>query len=183
MDDTAFGTRNKRGDWKPDRLIEYPPVLVWPPRPIGFVKWLIGYPGYILPWNLVYAILAVAIWRYATPSLETMRSFAPGWVAFLLLRNLVLILVFFGGMHLWLYTWKRQGTQFKYNGRWQDGNGGAFLFRDQTKDNMIWSLGSGLPIWTAYEAVTLWAYANGYIPHLDWEQHPVYFIALLLFAA
>lgn len=181
MDDTAFGTRNKRGDWKPDRLIEYPPVLVWPPRPIGFVKWLIGYPGYILPWNLVYAILAVAIWRYATPSLETMRSFAPGWVAFLLLRNLVLILVFFGGMHLWLYTWKRQGTQFKYNGRWQDGNGGAFLFRDQTKDNMIWSLGSGLPIWTAYEAVTLWAYANGYIPHLDWEQHPVYFIALLLF--
>jgi sterol desaturase/sphingolipid hydroxylase (fatty acid hydroxylase superfamily) len=180
MNDTAYGTRNKRGDWKPIKLIEYPPVFVWPVNPRGFVKWLFGYPGYILPWNLVYAILAVLLWRYATPPLETMRSFAPGWIAFLLARNAALVVLFFGGLHLHLYMRKAQGTQFKYNGKWLDTNNAAFLFRNQTIDNLIWSLGSGLVIWTAYETVTLWACANGYIPLVSWEQHPVYCIALLL---
>ena len=36
-------------------------------------------------------------------------------------------------------------------------------------------------VWTAYEVVTLWAFANGYIPLLNWEEHPVYFV--LLFCA
>lgn len=180
MNDTAYGTRNKRGDWKPTKLIEYPPVFVWPINPRGFITWLFGYPGYILPWNLVYAILAVLLWRYATPPLETMRSFAPGWIAFLLARNGALVVLFFGGLHLHLYMRKAQGAQFKYNGKWPDTNNGAFLFRNQTIDNLIWSLGSGLVIWTAYEAVTLWAFANGYIPFVNWEQHPVYCIALLL---
>jgi sterol desaturase/sphingolipid hydroxylase (fatty acid hydroxylase superfamily) len=45
---------------------------------------------------------------------------------------------------------------------------------------MVWSLGSGVPIWTAYEVLTLWAFANGYIPFLFFFENPVWFVALML---
>ena len=35
-------------------------------------------------------------WLYLTPPLETMRVFAPGWIAYIVLRNLVLILLWSG---------------------------------------------------------------------------------------
>src|SRR5262245_34978650 len=59
VDDALYGTRDKRGDWKPSKLIQYPPVFVWPAQPMKFVKWLFGYPGFILPWNLLYAAVGV----------------------------------------------------------------------------------------------------------------------------
>ncbi len=48
-------------------------------------------------------------------------------------------------------------------------------------DNVFWSLVSGCLIWTGYEAVTLWMFANGRIPYVDWRVHPVYCV-LLMFA-
>jgi len=180
MDDAIFGTRNKRGDWKPARLIEYPPVFVWPVQPLGFIKYLFGYPGYILPSNLLYAAIALICWRYATPSLEAMRELGAGWIIFLLARNLGLTLLFFGAFHVRLYVRKAQGNSFKFNAKWQDTDNSAFLFRNQTADNMIWSLGSGVPIRTAYEVVTLWAFANGWIPFVDWATHPIYAVLLML---
>jgi len=131
---------NKRGDWTPARLIEYPPVFVWPMRPLGFIKYLFGYPGYILPSNLLYAAIALICWRYATPSLEAMRELGAGWIIFLLARNLVLTLLFFGAFHVRLYVRKAQGNSFKYNAKWLDADNSTFLFRSQTIDNMIWTL-------------------------------------------
>lgn len=180
MDDAAYGTRNKRGDWRPAALVEYPPVFVWPIRPLGVARWLFGYPGYILPWNLLYAAVATCVWLYLTPPLETLKTFAPAWIAFVFVRNIGLVVLYFGAFHLRLYLRRAQGNAFKYNGKWLDTDNPAFLFRNQTVDNMIWSLGSGVPIWTAYEVITLWAFANGYIASVRWEEHPVYFAALML---
>jgi len=180
MEDTKYGKRDKRGDWKPFKSIEYPPVFVWPAQPLGFLKWLFGFSGYILPWNLFYAALALVFWTYLTPPLETMKSFEPGWIAFLLARNVILALLFFGAFHSRLYVQKAQGNKFKYNAKWLDTDNPVFFFRHQTIDNMIWLFASGLPIWTAYEVLTLWAFANGHIPFVNWQTHPVYFIALLL---
>lgn len=180
MDDAKYGSRNKRGEWKPAKLIAYPPVFVWPVRPLDLLKWLFGLSGYILPWNLLYAAIALACWRYATPSLETMRELEAGWISFLLARNLVLALLFFGAFHFRLYVQKAQGNSFKYTAKWLDTDNSAFLFRSQILDNMTWSLASGIPIWTAYEVVTLWAFANGWIPFVNWETHPVYFMLLML---
>jgi sterol desaturase/sphingolipid hydroxylase (fatty acid hydroxylase superfamily) len=180
MNDADYGTRDRRGSWKPASLIEYPPVFVWPAQPMGFLKWLFGYPGYILPWNLFYALLAVFLWIYLAPPLDTMRTFAPGWIAQLFGLNVIMAVAFFGAFHFRLYRQKAQGTQFKYNPKWLDVGNPAFLFKNQTIDNMIWSIGSGLPIWTAYEAVTLWLFANGYIPFVSWESHPYYFVALMV---
>ena len=64
MDDALFGKRDKRGDWKPSKLIAYPPVFVWPAEPLNFLRWLFGYPGFILPWNLFYGAVGVVLWLY-----------------------------------------------------------------------------------------------------------------------
>jgi sterol desaturase/sphingolipid hydroxylase (fatty acid hydroxylase superfamily) len=180
MDDAAYGARDRGGHWKPFRLVEYPAVFVWPLRPLAIAKWLFAYPGYVLPWNLLYAAVAVGVWLYLTPSALTLQTFAPGWIAFVLARNACLVLLFFGAFHLRLYIRRSQGSFCKYNPKWLDVGNPVFLFRDQTRDNMFWTLASGVPIWTAYEVVTLWVFANGYIPWVSWDAHPVYLVLLML---
>ena len=178
MDDALYGTRNKRGDWKPNKLLAYPPVFVWPAQPLGFLKWMFGYPGYILPWNLVYGIAGTLLWLYLTPALDTMKTLSAGWIGYLLFRNAGLVLLFFGAFHLRLYVQRKQGTSFKYNGTWPSTANSAFLFGNQTVDNLIWTFASAVPIWTAYECLTLWAFANGYIRFISFDQHPVYCVML-----
>jgi sterol desaturase/sphingolipid hydroxylase (fatty acid hydroxylase superfamily) len=145
---------------------------------MAFLRWFFGFPGYLLPWNVLYAALALAIWFLATPPLETMRTLAPGWIAFLLARNIVMAILVYGAWHLWLYSWRKQGTNFKYNKQWPKEESTTFLFGHQTYDNMFYTLVSGVPIWTAYEALLLWAYANGLAPMISYAEHPVAFVAL-----
>lgn len=179
MDDAAYGERNTRGVWKPLAPIVYPPVFVWPARPVGFLKWLLGYPGFILPWNLLYVLLSIVLWLYLTPSLETMRSLGVGWIGYLLLRNTVIAFGFYGAFHLRLYVLKAQSGDFKFNPKWLAINNRAFLLGKQTADNMIRTLASAVPIWTAYEALTLWAFANGFVPIVSFEEHPIYFVCVI----
>jgi sterol desaturase/sphingolipid hydroxylase (fatty acid hydroxylase superfamily) len=177
VDDLAFGTRDKRGNWKPSKAIEYPRVFVWPVDFRAILGWV---PEYLAPWNFLYAAIGVAFWLWLTPSIETMREFAPGWIAFILSRNIGLVLAFYGWFHFRLYRQKRQGTKFKYNGKWLDTDNPAFLFKNQTVDNMIWTLASGVPVWIAFEVLSLWLFANEYIPYVTWADHPVWIVVLML---
>ena len=181
MDDTLYGKRNKRGDWAPFKLIQYPPVFIWPVQPLRFLKWLFGYPGYLMPWNVLYAVIGTLLWLYATPSLETAKTFSIGWIAYLLIRNAAIVLVFFGAFHLRLYMQKKQGTSFKFNAKWPSVGNDAFLFGNQTVDNVIWTFASAVPIWTAFEVLTLWAFANGIIPYVSFAEHPVYCAVVMFF--
>jgi sterol desaturase/sphingolipid hydroxylase (fatty acid hydroxylase superfamily) len=178
MDDEALGSRNPRGEWKPHEPLRYPPVFIWPPQPRKFVGWLFGFPGYIWPWNLLYAVIGLAVWLYATPTFEATRTFNWGWIAFVLVRNAALVLVYFGAFHLRLYMLRAQGLSFKYNAKWPATNSPTFLFRNQTADNVFWTFASAVPIWTAWECLTLWLFANGRIPLLEWSRNPVWFVAL-----
>jgi sterol desaturase/sphingolipid hydroxylase (fatty acid hydroxylase superfamily) len=180
MDDTLYGMRNKRGDWRPFASVQYPAVFVWPPQPLGMLRWLFTVDGYILPWNLFFVAVAAAVWFWLTPPMETMQHFAPGWIGFILVRNLALVLAFFGFFHVRLYVRKTQGNAFKYNGRWLDTDNPVFIRGNQTIDNMFWTLCVGVPVWTAYESVTMWAFATGTIPYLRWDTHPVLFVAIML---
>ncbi|MGZ4770681.1 MAG: sterol desaturase family protein, partial [Ilumatobacteraceae bacterium] len=118
MDDTLYGTRNQRGEWSPSRRVEYAPLFVWPARPVALLRWLFGYPGYVLPFNLVSAAVAFAAWFVATPSRATMASFGVGWIAVVLVRNAVVLIAWYGVFHLHLYVRRAQDTRFKYNARW-----------------------------------------------------------------
>ena len=178
IDDEALGTRTKRGDWVPNQRATYPEVLVWPPRPAGIARWLAGAPGYIVGWNGVAGLFTAALWWWATPSFDTMRDLRPGWIAWLLVRNALLITAWCGVLHWWLYRRRAQGNQFKYNAKWPAPNARLFKFNNQLKDNLFWTFVSAVPMWTAYEVATYWMFANGHIPWLRWAAHPVWFVAL-----
>lgn len=180
MAELGVGARDRRGDWRPAELLKAPPIYSWPVQPRAIAKWLFGYDGFLFPWNVTYAAVAILTWLYLTPDLATMKTFAPGWIAVILARNLGLIFIVAGAWHLRLYVQKAQGTDYKYNGRWLSRDNPIFLFRSQILDNIFWTVISAVPIWTAYEVLTLWAFANGYIPYVDWASHPIYFVLVML---
>lgn len=179
MTATELQTRNKSGESWPARRLQAPPVFVWPPRPIGFLRWLFGNPGYLLPWNIIYAVIAASTWLLLIPDLSRMHSLQVGWVALLFLQNLALICLVVGAWHFRLYIQKAQALRFKYNVRGLATNNSTFLFRHQTLDNIFWTMLSAVPIWTGYEVVTLWGQANGILPVVNWKIHPVYCVLLM----
>lgn len=119
-------------------------------------------------------------WVYFTPDLSRTVTFAPGWIAEIYLRNSVLLILIVGGLHLRLYLTKGQGEKFKYTDKWMARQNKKFLFGNQTWDNIFWNLTSGSIIWTGYEALSLWMYANGRLPYIDFKSHPFYFIFLMI---
>jgi sterol desaturase/sphingolipid hydroxylase (fatty acid hydroxylase superfamily) len=176
MDDLLVGTRNKRGDWAPKDRIETAPLFVFPPQPLKFLKWL---PGYFLPWNVLFMALAGLIWVYLTPSDETLKTLAPGWIGYLLIRNSLLVLAIYGLMELRLYITRTQGNRFKFNGKFpSDQPSNVFMFKNQNIDNIIRTFATGVPVWTAYEVLGLWCYANHIGPWTTFAQHP-YWLAFL----
>ena len=178
MDDALYGKRNKRGDWAPNRKLTSAPLFDWPAKPLETLKWFVA--GYIAPWNAIYAAISLGCWLYLTPSMAAMQHFALGWMAFLLVRNALLVAIITGAWHLRLYRQQRQGTSFKYNGQWPSTNNSSFLFKRQNVDNIIWTFASAIPIWTAYEVVIYWLFANHYVPNVSWQVHPIYCTLVLL---
>ena len=91
MSNTVGLGKRARSDWEPAELIQTPPVFVWPPQPREFAKWAFGLPGYLWPWNTLFAAIALLTWLFLTPDLERMKTFATDWIAFIFIRNLALI--------------------------------------------------------------------------------------------
>ena len=179
MDDLQFGTRNKRGDFSPKDPLQVAPYFKFPPKLRELLEWL---KGYFFPWNLLFMALAALFWFYLTPSIETARELAPGWIAYLLIRNCILVLVIFGALELRLYIKRAQGNHFKFNGKWPSENpSDVFMFNNQNIDNMIRTFGTGVPIWTAYEVFGLWAYANGWGPWTTFSEHPIWLLVFPFF--
>jgi len=171
--------RNSKGEWRPPYPAKYAPIFVWPPRPRDLLKWVLSYPGFLWPWNSVYLAVTLITWFFLQPPLKDCVELKPSWIGLMFLRNLALLWIFSGGWHLLLYKLKVQGTKGKYDAKWQSENNPMFLFRNQVYDNIFWSCVSGCTIWTAYEVLFMWAWANKLIPYLNWAEHPVYFAAWL----
>ena len=93
-------------------------------------------------------------------------------------RNYIMLAIVAGTLHGILYWRRVQGSRFKYNSRWPSTESKAFLFRDQVKDNVFWTMVSGGTIWTLYEILILWSYGNGWISFTTFSANPVWFIAL-----
>ena len=131
---------------------------------------------------MLFMALACVMWFWLTPNVETMKTFTPGWIIYLLVRNSVLVLVIYGLLELRLYVRREQGTHFKYNGKWpSEQPSDVFMFKSQNIDNIIRTFVSGVPIWTGYEVFGLWCYANGYGPWSTFAQHPYWFVVFAFF--
>jgi sterol desaturase/sphingolipid hydroxylase (fatty acid hydroxylase superfamily) len=179
MDEALYGQRSARGEWTPNRRASFGPLFDLPVKPVAIARWLVAFPGYLFGWNTLYAAVAIAAYRFATPSTATTRTLLGGWVLLVLLRNLAVAVAWYGAFHLRLYIRRSQDTRFKYNARWPR-ESERFLLGSQTRENMLLTLASGVPIWTAYEVVTLWLFANRHITWLSWSQHPVWFVVMML---
>ncbi len=181
QDNGSRPARSKRSDWNhnPQVPIRTAPYFNWPPQPAKVLSWL-ARAWFPITERILVLGLAVLTWLYLTPALERCREFALDWIAEVYLRNLGLMIVVAGGLHLYLYTFGRQGKKLKYDHRDLARNNRSFSFRDQVLDNMFWTLASGVTVWTAYEVVLLWGYANSFAATLSWSDNTVWFV--LLFA-
>ena len=172
--------RDEQGFWQPERGTAPPsPLFAWPPKPVQVFKWLFGFPGYLFPWNIIYMAIATLTWLYLQPSLSRCTEFRIDWIVEIYLRNQIMLVVITSSWHLRLWSSKSQGLKFKYTSDWMASGKRQFLCSSQLVDNIFWSCLSGAAIWTAYEVLMVWAYANQIIPYIDPRQRPIYFVILL----
>ena len=106
--ESDYGHRDKRGHYKPDERVSYPPVFVWPLKPIGALKWVFSIPGYFVPWNLFYVLVGLLSWFYFSPQLEAYAQLNVKVFLIAFARNSVLVALYFGAFHYRLYTQRAQ---------------------------------------------------------------------------
>jgi len=163
----------------PNVPIKVSPLFNWPLKPLEVLKW-IWKSWFIITENLILIIVACISFFWFHPPLEQAQTFSIEWVAKLYIRNIFLLSAVAGGLHLYFYTFTQQGQKLKYDPRPLSKSGRQFTLGGQVRDNMFWSLGSGVFFWTSYEALMFWAMANGWAPVLLWVDNPVWFIFLFL---
>jgi len=134
------------------------------------------------PFNQRFLILMIAItaWTWFTPSLARAREFRLDWMLEIGLRNLVIVLVVAGGLHLLLFTFGNQGDETRYDARPLGLNAKQFHFGNQVWDNMLWTLVGSVPLGTLWECLLLWGYANGHATLITFGENPIWFVAWLL---
>ena len=103
------------------------------------LKWISQY------WLAVSSItlelfVAFIIYRWFQPSWETMQTLSLNWVALIWIRNLILLTLFAGSLHLWFITFAAQDKKLKFDKRDQIRNNRTYSFRNQVWDNIFWSL-------------------------------------------
>lgn len=163
----------------PEVPIRVSPFFSWPPDPAAMVRWIAArWLG--LAENVLVLGLATISWLWFQPPLEVAATLAPGWILGLWLRNMALMILVAGSLHWFFYTKKGQGDRLKFDPRELMVKGRQFTFGGQVRDNMFWSLGSGVGFWTAYEVLMFWAMGNGYAPLLSPASHPVLFVLWFL---
>ena len=180
MGETDYGQRDDKGHYIPKKRVGYPPVFVWPLKPIAALKWVFAIPGYFVPWNLFYVGVGLLAWFIFSPPLEAYASPDPALILTVYARNAVLVALWFGAFHFLLYTRRAQGTAFKFNPRWPSRGSKKFLFGDQTLDNLVFTFASGVTVWTAFEVGLFWLAAKGFVEVIDARTNLAYFIAMIL---
>lgn len=171
MSDSPY---NPTGDYQPASTIAPPPLFAWPLRPVAVLKYLLI--DLMFPWNYLFIAIAFLCWTFFTPQMAIMTTLEFGWYAKLWLRNAAVLTLVAGGLHWWLYLRKSQQQDYKFHRRWLDTDNSKFLWGDQVRDNMFWCYASGITIATAYEAVTYWIYANGYLSAPGLVDNPLYLL-------
>ena len=154
------------------------PFYHWPPKLLPALKYILS--GWSPFGVRIYLLcFAVFIWFFLSPSLAVSQQFSFDWIAQIWGRNLLIMLVVAGGLHLYFYTFRRQKDEEHYDLRPLMRQSRLFHFNDQVKDNIFWTMVSGVGFWSAYESLMLYAYANGYAPMIEFSDNPYWFLTLL----
>ena len=101
--------RNARGEWRPPYPIRYSPLFSWPLRAAAIFRWLFGWPGFMWPVNLSLLLLSTVSWYLTQPAITRCVDFEFGWIAQIWLRNQVMMWLYYGAFHYYLYIRKGEG--------------------------------------------------------------------------
>jgi Delta7-sterol 5-desaturase len=173
----------KKDIWNHRGPVVLSPLFDWPLQPVAALlaltkRWV------TVTRNVLFLALAICVYNYFLPDLTEMTALSLAWIVPMFLRNVALFLLVAGGLHWYLYVLRGQGKTLKFDPREQQEKSNKFLFKDQVKDNIFWSIASGASIWTAYEVLYFWGVANQVIPVLEFSSHPIeFFVWLLVFPA
>lgn len=169
----------KGWNYIPDVPLGVSPFFNWPPQPMSMLRWFWN-SWFLISERLILIGIAFISFYWFQPPLEQSKTLAFDWIGAMYLRNLILMTLVAGGLHLYFYTFRKQGSTLKYDARDLAKKARVFTLNNQVRDNMIWTLISGVGIWTAYEVLMFWAFANGYLSMISWAQNPIWFIAIFL---
>jgi len=165
--------------WNHRGAVVFSPIFDWPPRPVAALltltkRWV------TITRNVLFLLMAISVYQLFVPDLQQMKSLSLQWVLPIYIRNIMLMIVVAGSLHLFFFTFRKQGKTLKFDARESFEKSKKFAFKNQLHDNMFWSLASGVTVWTAYEVMYLWGAANGVIPTLDFASHPTAFFIWLI---
>ena len=172
-------TSKRQWHYKPELPLRVSPLFEWPLNVINALLWIVR-SWLPVSERLILVGFACLSWFYATPALEQCVNLEVGWIAEIYARNLFLMILVAGGLHAYFYIYMRQGQEKRYDSRELIKSSRLFTFNSQVLDNMFWTLASGVTVWTAYEVLMMWAFANGHLSILNWADNPVWFIAIFL---
>ena len=163
---------NNKG-FTPENEIKIPPIYKIPPPIIQSINWLYNF---FFPWWIPYFIMAYLSYLFIQINSQIMLNFDLKLFSFIWLKNFFFLFLFAGSIHWWLYIRKNQTLDYKYYAKWPTENNSKFLFKNQVKDNMFWSIVSGCTIWTALESYVLWQQATGGVTVYLWSEKPLYLL-------
>jgi len=171
-------SKNPRWHYQPEVPVQTSPLFARPINPKKVVRWFFN-GWFPLSENILVLALAILSWALFHPSLTQATSLQLDWVAMIFFRNLALITIVAGGLHLYFYVYRKQSDELHYDVRPLSKKNRAYTFNNQVKDNIFWSCVSGVSIWTAYEVLMMWSMANGHIPTLTWSDDAGWIVLLI----
>jgi len=114
MSDTAAKPEKARNReiWNYRGPVIFSALFKWPPDPAAAIA-VIGKRWVTLSRNTLFLLFAVITYRYLLPELSTMQSLSLDWILPVFLRNMLLLILVAGGLHLYLYLLEL--GQWRYN--------------------------------------------------------------------
>lgn len=178
---TSFEQDSEAARWnyRPPHPVETNPLFTWPLRPMAILRWYRAY-WLIASTTTVGLLLTVLVYVTLLPPLEAMREIAPGWMLRVWLGNLLPHCLIAGALHWWLNMRRGQRRDYKFDKREQAVGSGSFTFRNQVRDNIFWTVASGITFWSLAQIGVFWAMANGYAPSMLFPDNPAWFVAWFL---
>lgn len=167
---------SREWNWHPDLPIPNSPVFAWPPRPKEAIRWLASY-WLAVSMIVLEVITACVVWYTLQPDPLRVAAFDPVAIGLMYVRNLLLMSLIAGGLHLYLHAYRRQGSERQFDPRDLSRSNRRFTFNHQVWDNIFWTCASGVTLWTAFEGLYMWAYGRGLVPLVTIASNPVWFVA------
>ncbi|WP_298839419.1 sterol desaturase family protein [uncultured Roseobacter sp.] len=123
-----------------------------------------------------HVLLALITVAFLLPAAPTMQKTDAGWMLQVAAINFGWSVLLGGALHLYLYVFAAQETRLKFDIRPME-KSSRFTFGNQVWDNIFWSLGSSVVLWTLWTILYFHAAANGWVPTLTGiGQSPVWFV-------